>query len=443
MVSILLKENVPTKNSDILSCNRDLDFVPLLFGSDINVYSMARAFHERYGLRSTAWGKYATGPCYNSEIITLYTCEQNDRRDYFMQHVWDIAEQHRDKKVFLIGCGDNYVKLCSDHRDSYPENVIAPYPDQKLVNTLFHKERFYQLCEQHGIDYPETFIYRREMGTNFTLPFKAPYILKPANPIMYWQCPYPTQKKAYRLEDRAGLEQVLDNIYAAGYTDSIIIQDFIPGDDTYMRVMTGYSNKEAQVELMALGHVLLEEHTPQGIGNHAVIINEDNDTLVYKLKRFLEAIRFVGFSNFDLKYDQRDGKFKVLELNVRQGRSNYYVTGAGHNLAEYLVNDYILDKPAGFTIAKEKYLWSVVPKSVMFSYIHSQEYKNEMKMLIDEGRINNPLDYAADMKLKRRLSLFKSRLGHIYKYRKYLGKNSSTNPASSATCLQQAQSEKR
>jgi len=30
-----------------------------------------------------------------------------------------------------------------------------------------------------------------------------------------------------------------------------------------MRVMTGYSNKEARVELMALGHVLLEEHTPQ------------------------------------------------------------------------------------------------------------------------------------------------------------------------------------
>ena len=29
-------------------------FQPLLFGGDINVYSMARAFHEAYGLRSIA-----------------------------------------------------------------------------------------------------------------------------------------------------------------------------------------------------------------------------------------------------------------------------------------------------------------------------------------------------------------------------------------------------
>jgi len=59
-----------------------------------------------------------------------------------MQHVWDFAKQHRDKKVLLIGCGDNYVKLCCDHLGNYPENVIAPYPDRELVHTLFHKERF-------------------------------------------------------------------------------------------------------------------------------------------------------------------------------------------------------------------------------------------------------------------------------------------------------------
>jgi len=56
------------------------------------------------------------------------------------------------------------------------------------------------------------------MGADFSLPFKPPYILKPSNPIMYWQCSYPAQKKVYRLEDRAGLEKILDQIYAAGYT---------------------------------------------------------------------------------------------------------------------------------------------------------------------------------------------------------------------------------
>ena len=56
----------------------ETSFLPLLFGGDINVYSMARAFHEAYGIRSTAYGKYATGVCYESAILDYRVCPQNE-----------------------------------------------------------------------------------------------------------------------------------------------------------------------------------------------------------------------------------------------------------------------------------------------------------------------------------------------------------------------------
>lgn len=397
-------------------------FIPLLFAGDINVYSVARAFHERYDIKSYVFGKYNTGPCIDSRIIHYTANPGLEEQDVFMEVLNEFAGRHRDKTILALGCGDSYVQLLSQNRDNLPENVIAPYIDIDLMNNLIHKEKFYNLCEKEGIDYPNTYIHRKETGHEFELPFEAPYIIKPSNGIEYWRHPYPTQKKVYKAETRKELLDVLDDIYGSGYDDSIIIQDFIPGDDTYMRVLTNYSDRNGQVKMMCLGHVLLEEHTPHGLGNHAVIITEHNEELARNIKKLLEDLNYTGFSNFDIKYDQRDGKFKVFEINTRQGRSNYYVTGAGENIAKYLVEDYIFQNPMDLKVVTEKSLWMIVPKGVAFRYIKPEEYRHEMKDLIRAGKYVNSLFYKKDSGLKRILRLFKSQLGHYYKYWKYLGK---------------------
>lgn len=398
------------------------NFIPLLFAGDINVYSVARAFHEQYDIVVSVFGKYLTGPCTDSRIMNYSANPKIDQQDTFLAVVKEFAEKNKEKTILAIGCGDSYVQLLSQNRDNFPENVIAPYIDVQMMDNLIHKEKFYKMCEEAGIDYPNTFVHRKELEKDFKLPFEAPFIIKPSNGIEYWRHPFTSQKKVYKVKDREELLRVLDDIYGAGYDDSIIIQDFIPGDDTYMRVLTNYSDRNGKVKLMALGHVLLEEHTPHGIGNHAVIITEHNEEVTERFKELLEEMHYVGFSNFDIKFDQRDGKYKVFEINTRQGRSNYYVTGAGQNIARYLVEDYIEQKPLELKVINEKSLWLVVPKGVAFRYIKPEEYRREMKDLIQSGRYVNPLFYKKDKGFLRKLRLLKSQLGHYYKYNKYLGR---------------------
>ncbi len=394
-------------------------FLPLLFGGDINVYSVARAFHEAYGVKSVCYGKYPSGPAYDNGIIDYHVCPQNEEAETFCRNVADVAAANKDKVVLVIGCGDSYVKLCAENKDRFPANCVAPYVDGEMINRLINKEKFYALCDEMGIDHPATVIHRAEMGHDFSLPFDAPYICKPANGVAYWEHPFEGNKKVFLCQTRAELESVLDKVYASGYDDSMIIQDLIPGDDSYMRVLTSYSDQTGKVTLMCLGHVLLEEHTPHGIGNHAVILTEPDQELCEKMKGFLETIGFVGFSNFDIKYDERDGKFKVFEINCRQGRSNYYVTGAGYNIAEWLVADRVEQERLEPVIATRRSLWTMVPLGVAYRYT-PKKYHAEMKELVAQGAYRNALLYEpANEGLKRKFRILKNQLGHYYKFKKY------------------------
>ena len=83
-------------------------------------------------------------------------------------------------------------------------------------------------------------------------------------------------KKVYTAASPGEAEIVIRRIYASGYPEKIILQDMIPGDDSHMRVLTAYSDQNGKVRMMCLGHVLLEEHTPKGLGNHCAIITELN-----------------------------------------------------------------------------------------------------------------------------------------------------------------------
>lgn len=400
---------------------KEREFIPVLLGGDINTYSVARAFYEQYQVRTYIFGKFPSGPSYGSRMIIYQANPSIDTAQCFLDTVNGFADQHKDKKIILIGCGDSYVALISKYKAELYSNIIAPYIEYDLMNHLQLKETFYQLCEKHGIDYPGTFVYEQKMGSDFSLPFNFPVIVKPSDSITYWEHPFDTQSKVYLIQNKVELDLVIGDIYDAGYQDALIIQDTIPGNDEYMRVLTAYSDQHGKVKMMCLGHVLLEEHTPHGLGNHAVIITEPQEELMMKVKALLEDLNYVGFSNFDIKYDRRDGTYKFFEINTRQGRSNYYVTGSGFNIAKYLVEEYIYGKECSLEMARDEHLWMVVPRRVAFKYVRDEQLRAAMKRLIRDKKVVNPVFLKGDLPLGRLYRMLRSHMSHFRKFKKYYG----------------------
>ena len=140
-----------------------------------------------------------------------------------------------------------------------------------------------------------------------------------------------------------------------------------------------------------------------------------------RMKAFLEDVGWEGFSNFDMKYDARDGQYKLFEMNPRQGRSSFFVTASGYNLAKWLVEDVVEHKPQGLTIADAEHLWMIAPAGILRRYLKDEALLAEAKRLMRQGKVSHQLFCKEDAGLKRRVWYIKNQLNNFRKYKRYFG----------------------
>ena len=159
------------------------------------------------------------------------------------------------------------------------------------------------------------------------------------------------------------------------------------------------------------------------VGNAAVVINGfnsfkfDTSSMVDDIKKFMNSISYSGFAEFDLKYDERDGKFKVLEINARQGRCSYYITQLGFNLVQILVDDLIFNKKMSFKYVNKKSMLTFVNKSIIKKYILNPDYKKEALLLYKKSI--NPLKYSKDFSVYRFLLYMKRDKNYKNSFKNY------------------------
>lgn len=394
-------------------------FIPIIVGTDMNAYNMAISFHEAYGMKPVLLGQSPMSFTEYSTITTHIIYDENlHETDVFLKHLEKISQQYKNEAehLVLVATNDEYVRLIVENRQQLEKDFKFNYIEENLLNDLLVKNNFYKVCERHGIDIPKTYMFDCASEETFTEEMTYPIIIKPGNGVNYFKHSFPGQHKVYKLNSLEEAQEVIEKIKDSGYRDELIIQDYIPGDDTYMWDAVVYMSQESEPQVVSFGQVVLQEHTITGIGNYTAVITKPNREMMDKLVQFLKELGYVGFANFDLKYDQRDGKFKVFEVNVRQGRSSYYITQCGHNMAQLLVDDLIENKSKSLEYIEDHFLFTVVPKQVLKTFVKNDAVKKEVKQLLKKKQFGNPLFYKKDKSLKRKLYLF---LRQINYYRKY------------------------
>lgn len=391
-------------------------FVPVILGGDLSAYTLARAFHDELGARTTVITRTVPAPVRGSVIIDNVTCPGMDDDEELLACLRQVADANPGHQLLLMGTVDVWVERIAGLRDRTDERVTVPYPDAPLIERLSDKEQFAQVCAETDVPHPISRFVPEDQedsevaGTLAGL--RWPLVVKAADSVSFSTLSYPGKQKVAYCDDLPELLQLRAQMSGAGYAGALVVQERVPGGDEQMRVLTTYSDRTGKVRWGRVGQVLLEDHDPGLIGNPLAIIHGQSDTALEHATRLLEHVGWTGYANFDIKVDPRDGTEYFFELNPRLGRSHGYLPAAGHPIATPYVREYVegRDPYDQVEVGEERddWLYSIVPVPLLMRYVTDPGTRERLRRIRRSGRVVRPLRYAVDRGRERRLAGLKN-----------------------------------
>src|SRR5699024_4176931 len=135
-------------------------FVPVITGGDLGAYTLAREFHEAYGVISAVVptaDKLVVG---GSKITQVFPAGPMFEASSVLEHLADIAQtlhQHTTRPLLLMAGYDHLVRIMVDYATELRRlgYVFPEFTTQQIYQATL-KEHSCALCEYLDINFPQT-----------------------------------------------------------------------------------------------------------------------------------------------------------------------------------------------------------------------------------------------------------------------------------------------
>ena len=270
--------------------------------------------------------------------------------------------RRESEKPFFFFASDEWLNLVGENEAMFAGMAHIPQSPWEKVSSLYNKKYLYRIAAKYGIPHPRTV----ELDSVAGIPaadlseLQPPYIAKPQittsqNDLV---CSGLTAyHRTQKFSNRELLDQWAHTLVEHGVDFPVLIQEFIPGEAVTLYTLTSYSGEKGEIVAGSIGHKIRQFPAEAGRITAGILCHDDS---VFRLGcEFLQCIGYHGLANTEFKYDVRDGKFKLMEINTRLGAWNYSVLYAGMNLLQIAVEESLGHPYTGltYTTAKDGYIW--------------------------------------------------------------------------------------
>jgi predicted ATP-grasp superfamily ATP-dependent carboligase len=223
----------------------------------------------------------------------------------------DFATRNGLQGWALFPGGDSELRLIAENSDALSEVFLLTSPSWETARWGLNKRLTHQHASAVGVDIPWSFHpERREDISEAEIPF--PVILKPM--VRAGRNAF-TDAKAWMADDRATLLRRYDEASALVDRGEIGLQEFIPGGgEAQFSHAAVWADGEPVASLAA--RRLRQYPIDFGLTSTYVETTENADVEA-AARRFLKPLGFSGMAEVEFKFDRRDGRYKLLDVNMR------------------------------------------------------------------------------------------------------------------------------
>jgi D-aspartate ligase len=287
----------------------------------VKVYNQAPfrsvpAFHSRYSQGNFLWDQDKAGAEATVEFLLS-------------------VARRVDCPALLIATCDVTATLLADYDECLRQHFVFPKQRPELVHALCSKKGLYELAKSQGIPTPETTFPRSRADVlEFMESARFPIVLKTIKNVI--GSTGPRAIKVIIRDEKTLLENY--DQFEDPHNPNLMLQEYVPGNDDTNCMFNGYFNEDSTCLVGFTGKKIRQYPAYAGVTSLGMCSR--NEAVASTTKRFMKAIGYRGIVDLGFRFDVRDEKYKIYDVNPRIGATfRLFVDDSGLDVARTLYLD--------------------------------------------------------------------------------------------------------
>ena len=218
------------------------------------------------------------------------------------------------RRPILVPTSDDTAMFVAAHAASLEGSFIFPVQPESLVHALSSKREMHFLAKELGVPTPETlFPMSRAELVDSIGKVRFPVVLKGIDGNLL------NERRGVKMVIVRTKEELLANYDRLEDPDhpNLMLQEYIPGGEDSVWMFNGYFNRDSECLMGMTGQKIRQ--APAYTGFTSLGICRPNEAVDRTTREFMKRIGYRGMLDVGYRYDVRDGRYKVLDVNPRIG----------------------------------------------------------------------------------------------------------------------------